>query len=163
MWTNQSQTEVPGTSTAARPESTTGPSNAKAAMRPITPAARPVTCLGATLEFTGQISGQEDLHIDGKVDGQISLQGHRLIVGPTGQLNCEVTADEVVVHGKITGNLRARDRVEIKNGGSVFGDITTARISIEEGADFKGRAEIERFKPQPAAHSVEAAVAVESD
>src|SRR5690348_12373100 len=133
MWTNQTQPEVPGSSPAARAESPTGPSNVKAATRPATPALRPVTCLGATLEFTGKISGQEDLHIDGKVDGSISIQGHRLMVGPTGQLKSDVTADEVVVQGKVIGNLHARDRVEIKNGGAVFGDITTARISIEEG------------------------------
>jgi len=155
MWTNQTQPEVPGSSP-------TGPSNAKAATRPATPTGRPVTCLGATLEFTGKISGQEDLHIDGKVDGPISLQGHRLMVGPTGQLKSEVIADEVVVQGQIIGNLRARDRVEIKNGGSVFGDIITARISIEEGADFKGRAEIERSKSPSAAHSGEPAVALET-
>jgi cytoskeletal protein CcmA (bactofilin family) len=116
------------------------------AIRPTSSASRPVTCLGATLEFTGTISGQEDLHIDGKVDGPISLHGHRLMVGATAQLNSEVTANEVVVHGKVTGNLRVRDRVDIKNGGSVAGDITTARISIEEGADFKGHAEIEPSK-----------------
>ena len=163
MWTNQTQTDVPGSSPAGRTESPTGLPNAKAANRPPNPAARPVTCLGATLEFTGKISGQEDLHIDGKVDGPISLQGHRLMVGPTGNLNSEIIADEVIVHGKITGNLRARDRVEIKNGGAIFGDITTARISIEEGADFKGRAEIERPKSQAGARSEESAVAVESD
>jgi cytoskeletal protein CcmA (bactofilin family) len=116
------------------------------AVRPTNQASHPVTCLGATLEFTGTISGQEDLHIDGKVHGPISLHGHRLMVGATAQLNSEVTANEVVVHGKVTGNLRVRDRVDIKNGGSVAGDITTARISIEEGADFKGHAEIEPSK-----------------
>jgi cytoskeletal protein CcmA (bactofilin family) len=163
MWTNQTQTDVPGSSPAGRTESATGHSNAKAANRPPNLPARPVTCLGATLEFTGKISGQEDLQIEGKVDGPISLQGHRLMVGPTGNLNSEIIANEVIVHGKITGNLHVRDRVEIKNGGAVFGDITTARISIDEGADFKGRAEIERPKPQPAAHSGEAVVAVESD
>ena len=162
MWTNQTQTDVPGSSPAGRTESPTGLPNAKAAIRPPNPAGRPVTCLGATLEFTGKISGQEDLQIDGKVDGPISLQGHRLMVGPAGNLNSEVIANEVIVHGKITGNLRVHDRVEIKNGGAIFGDITTARISIEEGADFKGRAEIERSKPQPAAHSGEAVVAIES-
>jgi cytoskeletal protein CcmA (bactofilin family) len=105
-----------------------------------------VTCLGPTIEVTGKISGREDLRIDGKVDGPIWLQGYRLTVGSTGQLNSEVTATEIIVQGKVTGNLRALDRVDIKHGGSVAGDVTTARISIEDGADFKGHAEIERSK-----------------
>jgi cytoskeletal protein CcmA (bactofilin family) len=144
MWTNPTQTEVPNSTPAQRPQSPARTSDAKPAARPANADIRSVTCLGATVELTGKISGQEDLHIDGKVDGPIWLQGYRLTVGPTGQLNSEVTANEVVVHGKVTGNLRAFDRVDIKHGGSVAGDITTARISIEEGADFKGRAEIER-------------------
>lgn len=146
MWTNQTQPEVPSSAPARRPEFPTGPSNSTPATHPVSPSIRPVTCLGATLEFVGKISGQEDLHIDGKVDGPISLDGHRLMVGSTGQLNSEVSANEVVVHGRVIGNLRVRDRVDIKNGGSVAGDITTARISIEEGADFKGHAEIEPSK-----------------
>jgi len=82
--------------------------------------------------------------VDGKVEGPVALAGQRLTVGRTGQLNSEVTAREVVVYGKVTGNLRASDRVEIKKDGSVTGDIVTSRISIEDGAFFKGRIEIDR-------------------
>jgi cytoskeletal protein CcmA (bactofilin family) len=92
----------------------------------------------------GKISGEEDLQIDGKVEGPVSLHGQRLTVGRTGVLNSEVIAREVVVYGKVIGNIRARDRVEIKKDGEVVGDITTARISVEDGAYFKGRIEIER-------------------
>ena len=92
----------------------------------------------------GEISSDEDLQIDGKVDGPVSLRGHRLTVGRTAQLNSEITAREVIVYGNASGNLRVRDRVEIKRDGQVIGDITTARISIEDGAYFKGRIEIER-------------------
>ena len=63
-------------------------------------------------------------------------------------MNSDVTAGEVIVYGKVMDKLHGRDRVEIKKGGSVFGDITTVRISIEDGADFKGRMEIDRPKPQ---------------
>jgi cytoskeletal protein CcmA (bactofilin family) len=90
------------------------------------------------LEIKGKISGEEDLQIDGKVEGSIALQGQRLTVGRSGQLNSEVHAREVVVFGKVQGNLRASDRVEIKKDGSVTGDITTSRISIEDSAYFKG-------------------------
>jgi len=111
---------------------------------PNNPATRNVACLGATLTIEGKITSEEDLQIDGKVQGPISLQGRRLTVGRTAELNSEVTAGEVIVYGKVTGNLHARDRVEIKKDGSVIGDITTTRVSIEDGADFKGRMEIDR-------------------
>ena len=112
------------------------------------PAVRDLACLGSSVTIKGQIVGDEDLQIDGKVEGPISLHGHRLTVGRTAQLNSEVSAREVVVYGKASGNLCARERVEIKKDGEVTGDITTARISIEDGAYFKGRIEIERAKPQ---------------
>jgi len=145
MWTKQSQPEPPSPSPAPwQPPSS--PVNTATAARPTSPAARNVACLGATLEVSGQLSGQEDLQIDGKVEGPISLEGQRLTVGRTGKLISEVTAREVIVYGKITGNVRARDRVEIKKDGEVIGDITTTRISVEDGAYFKGRIEIERAK-----------------
>ena len=148
MWTKQKGTGVPGSSPAHAPGSPTGAFNPTSTMRPNSTRARDLTCLGTTLEIEGKITGEEDLYIDGKVEGPISLQGQRLNVGRTGQLHCEVTAREVVVHGRVTGNLHARERVEIKKGGSVIGDITTARISIEDGAYFKGRADIDRPKRQ---------------
>src|SRR5216684_1820566 len=95
--------------------------------------------------------GTEDLQIDGKVDGPISLRGHELTVGRTAELTSEIHARGVVVYGKVTGNLHARDRVDVKSDGSVIGDISTARISIEDGAQFKGRIEIDPTKSQNAA------------
>jgi cytoskeletal protein CcmA (bactofilin family) len=153
MWTKQTQTEVPGSSPMQQPATAAGISAATAATRPNSPTSRNLACLGASLEIKGKISGEEDLQIDGKVEGPISLQGRRLTVGRTGQLNSEITAGEVIVHGKVTGNLRARDRVEIKKDGSVIGDITAARISIEDGAHFKGRIEIDHPKAQTTADS----------
>ena len=91
------------------------------------------------------------MQIDGKVEGPISLRGHQLIVGPTAELHSEIHAGEVLVSGKVVGNLHARDRVDIKTDGSVTGDISTARISIEDGAHFKGRIEIDPTKSQAAA------------
>ena len=111
-----------------------------------------LACIGASLEIKGRISGEEDLQIDGKVEGPVAIRGHRLTVGRSGQLNSEISAREVVVYGKVTGNVNASDRVEIKKDGAVIGDIQTARISIEDGAIFKGRIEIDRpgSKPAPA-------------
>jgi cytoskeletal protein CcmA (bactofilin family) len=107
--------------------------------------------LGSGLHIKGQLTGTEDLQIDGKVDGPISLNGHELTVGSTAQLNSEIHAGEVIVYGKVVGNLRARGRVDIKKDGSIVGDISSARISIEDGAHFKGRIEIDPTKTQAAA------------
>ncbi len=145
MWTNkQPQADLPGTPSVQVPGAPIRPGNAIPAMRPSTPNSRDVACLGATLVVKGDISGSEDLQIDGTVEGSISLQSQRLTVGHTAHLNSEIVAREVVVYGKVEGNLRVRDRVEIKKDSSVMGDITTARISIEDGAYFKGRIEIDR-------------------
>ena len=148
MLTKQTQPEPTGSSPAQWSKSSAVPYNATVSLSPNTPATRSLACLGATLTIEGKITSEEDLQIDGKVQGPISLQGRRLTIGHTAELNSEITAGEVIVYGKVTGNLRVRDRVEIKKDGSVIGDITTTRVSIEDGADFKGRMEIDRPKPQ---------------
>jgi cytoskeletal protein CcmA (bactofilin family) len=100
--------------------------------------------LGPSLHVKGEISGSEDLHVDGSVEGLISLEDRKLTVGPSAKLTADVVAREIVVYGGVKGNLRARDRIEIKKDGSVVGDLTTARIMIEDGAYFKGSIEIDR-------------------
>lgn len=120
------------------------PGNAIPAARPATPGVRDMGYLGPNLTIKGQISGNDDLQIDGTVLGPITLQDKRLTVGHTATLNSEVNAREVVVNGKVNGDLHARERIEIKKTGSVIGDLTTARIVIEEGAYFKGAVEIAR-------------------
>jgi cytoskeletal protein CcmA (bactofilin family) len=144
MWNKDSQSEVPGTSAANDSRVTTGPNVSTGAARPSAPTARPLACLGASVKVKGEISSDEDLQIDGSVEGPISLPSHRLIVGRTAQLGSEITAREVIVYGSVKGNLYSRERVEIKKDGQMMGDIMTARISIEDGAYFKGRIEIER-------------------
>jgi cytoskeletal protein CcmA (bactofilin family) len=147
MSTKQTQAEPTGSSPAQWSKSPAEPYNSTASLNPNSPATRSVACLGATLTIEGKITSEEDLQIDGKVQGPILLQGRRLTVGRTAELNSEVTAGEVIVYGKLTGNLHARDRVETKKDGSVIGDISTTQVSIEDGADFKGRMEIDRPKP----------------
>jgi cytoskeletal protein CcmA (bactofilin family) len=144
MWTKEAQSEVPGVSPSKDSRIPGAPVNAPAGNRTNSPTARTLACLGSTIVVKGEISSDEDLQIDGKVDGPILLRGHRLTVGRTAQLNSQITASEVIVYGNASGNLHARDRVEIKKDGQVIGDITTKRISIEDGAYFKGRIEIER-------------------
>jgi cytoskeletal protein CcmA (bactofilin family) len=115
------------------------------AMRPLSAAPSGSTArLGASLHVKGEISGNEDLHIDGSVEGLVQLDERKLTVGASAKLTADVVAREVVVYGSVKGNLRARDRIEIKKDGSVVGDLTTARIMIEDGAYFKGSIEIDR-------------------
>ena len=158
MWTKQPQTERSESSSPKESGFPGAALGATAPIRPSSPTARNLACLGSTLKIKGEISGDEDLQIDGKVEGPISLPGHRLTIGRTAQLSSEVTAREVIVYGTSTGNLIARDRVEIKKDAEVMGDITTARITVEDGASFRGRIEIERTKapsqPDPEAAEV---------
>ncbi len=100
--------------------------------------------LGSSLHVKGEITGNEDLMIDGTVEGLVQLEDRKLTVGASAKLTADVIAREVVVYGNVKGNLRARDRIEIKKDGSVVGDLTTARIMIEDGAYFKGSIEIDK-------------------
>lgn len=100
--------------------------------------------LGASLHVKGEITGNEDLSVDGSVEGLIQLEERKLTVGASAKVTADIIAREVVVYGNVKGNLRARDRIEIKKDGSVVGDLTTARIMIEDGAYFKGSIEIDK-------------------
>jgi len=139
---------VPGLpeQTATRPEPPVEGTamNRNDAIRPATASERAQARLGASLHIKGEISGNEDLNVDGNVEGLISLEDRKLTVGPSAKVTADVVAREVVVYGNVKGNVRARDRIEIKKDGSVVGDLTTARIMIEDGAYFKGAIEIDR-------------------
>ena len=92
----------------------------------------------------GEITGNEDLHIDGTVEGLVHLEDRKLTIGASAKVTADIIAREVACIGNVKGNLRARDRIEIKKDGSVVGDLTTARIMIEDGAYFKGSIEIDK-------------------
>lgn len=151
MWTKQQPQSEPAAPAQAAKPSVVAFSNPPAPALGGSSPARTSARLGSSLQIKGHITGTEDLQIDGTVDGPISLRGHELTVGPAAQLTSEVHAREVVVYGKVVGNVHARDRVDVKTDGSVIGDISTARISIEDGAHFKGRIEIDPTKSQNAA------------
>src|SRR5713226_7516136 len=152
MWSKQQAVaEPPGVSPSQGSAAPVVPFNSGSNTRLGGTSVRSSARLGASIEIKGQVTGTEDLQIDGKIDGPVSLRGHELIVGPTAQLNSEIHAGEVVVFGKVVGNLHARGRVDIKKDGSITGDISSARISIEDGAHFKGRIEIDPAKSQAAA------------
>ncbi len=106
----------------------------------------------AGLRIKGQISGNEDLIVDGTVEGPILLADGRLSVGQEGKIVGDVTAREVVVAGSLTGNLQASDRLEIKPSGSIVGDVVSTRFVINDGAHYKGSIEIGGRKQRAAAH-----------
>lgn len=100
--------------------------------------------IGKGLSIKGEINGSESLYIDGKVEGSVNLPGNRVTVGRNGQVSASITAREIVVLGKVRGNVTATDRVDIRAEGSLSGDVAAARISIEDGAFFKGGIDIRK-------------------
>jgi len=152
MWSKQQTVaEPPVVSPSQGSAAPVVPFNSASSSRLGSTSARSSARIGSSIAIKGELSGAEDLQIYGKVDGPISLHGHELTVGPSAQLNSEIHAGELVVSGKVVGNVHVRGRVDIKKDGSVIGDISSARISIEDGAHFKGRIEIDPAKSQAAA------------
>jgi cytoskeletal protein CcmA (bactofilin family) len=111
--------------------------------------------IGKGLVVHGEITGAESLFVDGKVEGSISLPGSRVTVGRNGNVEASISAREIVVMGKIRGNVTASDRVDIRAEGGVIGDVIAARVSIEDGAFFKGGIDVRKVEPKPV-HSVHA-------
>jgi cytoskeletal protein CcmA (bactofilin family) len=108
--------------------------------------------IGKSVVIKGELSGSEDLYIDGTVEGTIQLHGNNLVIGPNGQVRADVNTKVVVIQGKLEGNIRASERVELRKSAVVVGDIVTQRIAMEDGAYVKGKIEIQReaAKPSPA-------------
>jgi len=104
--------------------------------------------IGKSVIIRGELSGSEDLYLDGEVEGNISLVDHNLIVGPNGRVRANIIAKDVVVHGKVDGNVEGHDRVELKKSAVLSGDISTKRIVIEDGAFFKGAIDIRKEKSE---------------
>ena len=100
--------------------------------------------IGKSLVIKGEVTGSESLYIDGRVEGSINLSGNRVTIGRNGIVNANIQAREIVVLGKVRGNLQASDRVDIRTEGSLTGDVVAQRISIEDGAFFKGGIDIRK-------------------
>jgi cytoskeletal protein CcmA (bactofilin family) len=99
--------------------------------------------LGPGLVLKGELTGQEDVFLDCHVEGPVNFGGNRVTIGRSSVVTGDVVAREAVLHGKLNGDLRAHDRVEVRKGGALVGDLVTGRISIEEGAYFKGHIEVD--------------------
>lgn len=115
-----------------------------AAPRPATTTTADQATIGKSLVIKGEVTGSESLYIDGRVEGSINLSGNRVTVGRNGVVAANINAREIVVLGKVRGNLTASDRVDIRSDGSLTGDVVAARISIEDGAYFKGGIDIRK-------------------
>jgi cytoskeletal protein CcmA (bactofilin family) len=100
--------------------------------------------LGKSVVIKGELSGSEDLYVDGNVEGSIELRNHSLTVGPNGNVKANVSAKAVIIQGKLDGSVNASDRVELRKSAVVTGDLTTQRIAIEEGAFLKGKVDIQK-------------------
>lgn len=139
---------------AATPEYNLAGSPAAAAPgAPAQPAATPraelargseVANIGKSVVVKGELSGSEDLLVDGQVEGSIALRGHTLTVGPNGRVQANIEARNVILYGRVDGDIQASDRVELRKSASLSGNISTARISIEDGAFFKGGIDIQK-------------------
>jgi len=129
--------------------------------QPSTPAVRPTssaaptirassseraTIIGKTMRVVGEISSDEELVIDGELEGILELR-NRLTIGPTGKVQANIKAKEVVIFGSVRGNVDAEQRIALRTGASIIGDIKTAGIVIEDGAYFKGGIDISRSEP----------------
>lgn len=98
--------------------------------------------IGKSVSIKGELSGSEDIVVDGRLEGSIQLSGNNLTVGPNGHVQANVTAKNVTVAGALQGNIQASERTELQKTAVVNGDVQTRRIAIEEGAYFKGKLEI---------------------
>lgn len=103
--------------------------------------------IGKTILVKGELTGDENLTIEGRVEGRIELRNHQLIVGQGGRVNAEVLAKTVTVIGQVEGNIQATERVEIRESGSLVGDIRAPRVIIADGAKFKGSVDMSQAAP----------------
>ena len=151
MWKPTNQPQTPGRpAEPERPTASTPSAPVMASSEPASPP-RPVTTttadqatIGKSLVIKGEVTGSESLYIDGRVEGSINLSGNRVTVGRNGVVAANINAREIVVLGKVRGNITASDRVDIRSDGSLTGDVIAARISIEDGAFFKGGIDIRK-------------------
>jgi cytoskeletal protein CcmA (bactofilin family) len=149
MWKPTNQPQTPAQPAASERPTMPAPSAPTMSAEPVAP--RPVATttadqatIGKSLVIKGEVTGSESLYIDGRVEGSINLAGNRVTIGRNGVVAANINAREIVVLGKVRGNLTASDRVDIRSDGSLTGDVIAARISIEDGAFFKGGIDIRK-------------------
>lgn len=119
-------------------------------------------CISQGIKIKGEVTGSEDLFVDGQVDGKLSLTNGSLTVGPNGNVKADVTAREVIVRGKVEGKVSGRDKVQLWSTGQVTGEVQTDRLAIEDGAMLRGKVEAGRQPGKTGEAQVAAAAATAS-
>jgi cytoskeletal protein CcmA (bactofilin family) len=122
------------------------------------------TVIGKSVVIRGELSGSEDLYIDGDVEGTITLEESRLTIGPNAKVRADIHVREIVVFGQLTGNVQATGRVDLRQSAQVKGDILAGRLSIEESAVLTGKVELKgETQPKSSASAPVAAAAVPAE
>ena len=107
--------------------------------------------IGKSVQIKGELTGNEDLTIDGNFEGKIHMKDHALTVGPNGNINAEIRAKSVTILGRLVGNVMAGEKVEVAQSGTMEGDITSPRVILADGARFKGTIDMEGQRPKAGA------------
>src|SRR5262245_55958722 len=143
MW-KRDESVKPAAPPASTPAAAPPVSAAPGASEPRAQLGRDMVNIGKSVVIKGELSGSEDLTIEGHVEGRIDLKDNVLTIGPNGKIKAEVFAKAVVVLGEVTGNVTASEKVDIRDNGSVDGDIASPRVAIAEGAHFRGSVDMQR-------------------
>ena len=146
----------------AAPDSSTPPPRPVVAAAPSVTPSRSNASISQGIRIKGEVTGSEDLYVDGQVDGKLNLSNCTLTVGPNGVLNADVDAREVLVNGRVNGNITGRDRIQLSSTGQVSGEIRTERLAIAEGASLRGKVEAGKVPSSIAEVRAAAAAAVAS-
>jgi cytoskeletal protein CcmA (bactofilin family) len=162
MWKPTQQGQSPSPNPTSEPARPTPVAPTLETPRPAASSGGEQASISKGLSIKGEITGTESLFIDGKVEGSISIPGNRVTVGKNGNVTASISAREIVVLGKLKGNVNATDRVDIRAEGALTGDVAAARISIEDGAFFKGGIDIRKPDSKPTAVQSEHKVAANS-
>ena len=146
MWKRTDEAQAARPAPPPLPQSTTRTAPNRDAPRVETPTEH-VAVIGPLVVFKGELTGSENLNINGQVEGTINLPQHLLTIEPNGQIKAHVSAKSVVVVGHVTGNITATEKLEIRATGSVEGDIVSPSVAIAEGAHFRGSIDMQPSRP----------------
>ena len=145
MWKREETPRAPSTpaNVATQPFMATGgiPETPGGEQRPMK---QESVSIGKSIVIKGEVTGSEDLTIEGQVEGKIELRDNILSIGPSGRVQAHIVAKAIVVHGQVTGNLTAAEKVDIRENGAVEGDIVAPRVAIADGAKFRGSVDMRR-------------------
>ena len=167
MWKKEEAKPQGVSDNSAAPAISSKPASIAPAGTPQTSGALPVSsraaaCISQGIKIKGEVTGSEDLFVDGVVDGKLNLTNGSLTIGPNGVVKADVNAREVIVRGKIEGKVTGRDKVQLWSTGQVTGEVQTERLAIEEGALLKGKVEAGKQAPKTTETKTAAAAASKS-